>query len=98
MSYRRSDSSGAGTPRWRARNRAFLLSCGIPDAILDSDRSLTYVLLHGDDEVGTGWSHVQLTPEQAARLLAFLESEQLSEGYDLVNLLRKSLLRLAPPT
>ncbi len=94
MGYRRPDGTTPGTSRWRLKHRAFLISCGIPDAIVGSNRSLTYALLHGDDELGTGWRAADLTPEQAARLLPFLEQEGLSDGYDIVLVLRK---RLSPP-
>lgn len=71
-----------------------MLSVGIPAAIVDSDRALNYVLLHGDDELGTGWHSDDLTSPEAAKLLDFLEREfENPVGYDLITALRKRLKR-----
>lgn len=92
MAFRRSDKTLPGSSRWRAQHRETLLSCGIPDSILSSDRALTYVLLHGDDELETGWRCSELTREEAQRLLQFLDTELAgSAGYDLVDQLRRRL-------
>ncbi|WP_437859658.1 hypothetical protein [Sorangium sp. So ce363] len=70
------------------------MSLGIPAAIADSDRALTYVLLHGDDELGTGWHSDDLTLTEAARLLEFLEREFSNPvGYELISSLRRRLQR-----
>ena len=48
-----------------------------------------HVLLHGDDELGTGWTPEWLSPQAAAEFLAFLELN-LGDvtGYDIVAALR----------
>lgn len=90
MTYRRSKDEAVGSSRWRLKHRSFLLRCGLPDEIVSSDRRLTYVLLHGDDELMSGWNTTWLTDEGARDLLAFLESElDTTAGYDLVAELRR---------
>lgn len=94
MSYRRPSTFAPGSSGWRLRHRTQLISLGIPAAIADSDRALTYVLLHGDDELGTGWRSEDLTLTEAARLLEFLEREFVDPvGYDLIANLRRRLQR-----
>lgn len=92
MSFRRPEDEGPGTSRWRLKHRDFLARCGLPDAVLDSDRALRYVLLHGDDELGTGWDSTWLRRGQARDLLAFLEREIADPaGYELIPELRRYL-------
>jgi hypothetical protein len=84
MVFRRSDSEEPGSSRWRRRHRSELLACGMPAALLDSDRALTYVLLHGDDP-DSGWHSSWLSDDAAARLLALLKRIiPESTGYDLI--------------
>lgn len=53
-------------------------------AVLDSDRMLTYVLLHGCHP-DSGWNSSCLSDEQAERLLALLkEAIPNPAGYDLI--------------
>jgi hypothetical protein len=73
MGFRRSSSEEPGSSRWRRKHRSRLLACGLPAAVLDSDRKLTYLLLHGDDELETGWDTSFLSDEQAQQLLALLK-------------------------
>ena len=89
MSYRRSATHAPGTSRWRRRNRS-KLSRWLPDCVVCDDRRLTYVLLHGSDDFGTGWTPDWLLPQAAAEFLAFLESEfsELS-GYEIFVHLRR---------
>jgi hypothetical protein len=84
MGFRRSAGEEQGSSRWRTTHRARLLACGIPAGILESDRRLTYVLLHGE-ELETGWDTSFLSDEQAQRLLALLK-EQIPNpvGFDLI--------------
>jgi len=90
MSFRRSSSDEPGSSRWRLKHRAELLGCGIPDSVLESDRTLTYVLLHGDDELGTGWNPSFLSREQAGQLLAFLRRElEEPTGYEIIRVLER---------
>lgn len=90
--YRKSSSVDILSPRWRAKHRAFLSSCGVPPEVIASDRAWGYVLLHGDDELNTGWNPAWMPKEQAERLLHFLESEiESGLGYDLLRKLRKRI-------
>lgn len=91
MSFRRSSSEEPGSSRWRRQHRRRLLECGVPTGVLDSDRALTYVLLHGYDP-GSGWNTSWPSDEQAERLLAFLkEAIPNPVGYDLVSDLERRL-------
>jgi hypothetical protein len=58
---------------WRRKQRLELLSCGIPDSVVDDERRWTYVFLHAADEYGTGWDASKISKEKAARLLALLQ-------------------------
>jgi hypothetical protein len=75
MSYRRTRDLTPGSSALRLRHRQPLLECGVPDTVLGSDRSLAYVLLHGDDEPRSRWSCSQLGGRQAVALLRFLEAQ-----------------------
>ena len=87
MKYRKSKSEEIGSPRWRNEHR-YTLSQWLPQTVLNTDRSLTYVLLHGDDELMTGWSPYWLTEKEAHNFLTFLETEKLSESYEIISKLR----------
>ena len=90
MSFRRSARDEPGESRWRTKHRELLLRCGLPVEVVDSDRSLNYVLLHGADEFGTGWTHEWIDREQAVELLEFLSTEIPNPvGSELIRLLRK---------
>jgi hypothetical protein len=92
MSYRRSSSIDVESPRWRLKHRGFLAECGLPPEVVNSDRTWIYVLLHGGDELGTGWDPTWITNEQAEKLLRFLESEVESEvGFHLLGRLRQRI-------
>ena len=92
MSYRRPSNTGPESSRWRLRHKRFLLDCGVPQQVLDSDDSWIYVLLHGADEFGTGWDATWITAEQARRLLRFLERElEATSPFDLVRVLKRRL-------
>lgn len=78
MNYRRSSQNHAGTDRWGNEHRVDLLRW-LPNAVVESERSLNYVLLHGDDSLGTGWTPgwtPSWLPQQAAA--AFLRGNSLS--------------------
>ena len=71
-------------------HRAFLVECGVPHEVADSDRSWIYVLLHGDDGLQTGWDPTWMTKKQAQRLLCLVESEvQCGLLYGLLRRLRQ---------
>lgn len=73
-------------------HRGFLVRCGIPDEVVDSDRRWGYVLLHGDDELQTAWTPDWISTEQARDLLDFLDQEiSDTTGYELVDVLRRRL-------
>jgi hypothetical protein len=90
MAFRRSDDDSPGSSRWRLKHRAQLIRCGIPEAVLESDSSLAYVLLHGDDSYGTGWDTSWLSREESKELLAFLRLHfPIAVGYDLIRILEQ---------
>ena len=65
-------------------HRSALLACGIPTALLESDRRLTHVLLHGYDPA-SGWKSSWLSDDEAERLLALLkEIIPHPSGFDLI--------------
>lgn len=96
MTYRRPSESGPFTSRWRLRNRARLLAVGFPASVVESDRTLHYVLLHGDDELGSGWTPDWLSEDQARDMLRFLSENIPNEtGLEIFGVIRR---RLAAPT
>ena len=95
MGFRRSDDDEAGSSRWRRRHRARLLACGLPLELLESDRTLSYVLFHGDDPA-SGWNASWLSDEQAEQLLAFLtEVIPNATAFDLIAELQRRRARRA---
>lgn len=89
MTFRREDRSEVGSSRWRTVHRAALAQW-LPDAVIASDRALTYVLLHGSDDFGTGWNPDWLTPDAAGAFLAFLQPEiGDSNAYEILARLRR---------
>ena len=54
MAIRRSHGRSFGSSGWRLKHHSLLLECGLPETVLASDRSLNYVLHHGDDALATG--------------------------------------------
>jgi len=78
--------------------RSILAECGVPDAVASSERSWTYVLLHGDDSPQTGWDPSWISPEKAARLLESLRNSDIDPGgHDLFKALeRRAAKRSAP--
>lgn len=90
MSFRRSQETGPESSRWRCEQRAALSRLGVPDEIIGSDSRWRYVLLHGDDELESGWNPTWLTPVQASELLALLSRELAdATGYELLTVLQK---------
>jgi hypothetical protein len=53
MSFRRSESDLPGSSRWRRNHRSLLLRW-FPPRIVDSDRLLNYVFLHGAEVIHGG--------------------------------------------
>ena len=77
---------------WRKTHRVQLLAAGMPDFLIDDERRWTYVLLHGDDELESGWSLSRITPEQAADMLRLLQSHYESRvGLELFRALEKRI-------
>jgi hypothetical protein len=90
LGFHRSDQNVPTSSRWRRANRSLLAKCGVPDAVADSDRRWAYLLLHGEDELGTSWDVSWISPQQAAKLLSALVRDLPSAvGFDLLPLLRQ---------
>lgn len=88
----RSDDGGIEGARWLACHRSELTSAGVPDEIAGSARRWNYVLLHGDDELQSGWRAEWLTTTQAGRLLRLLEPNlKTATGFDLVRRLKANI-------
>lgn len=76
--------------QWLKKNRHFLLEIGVPESVVTSERRWGYVLLHGNDELESGWSAESLTPENAFKLIGLLSEIYENEvGLDLFSVLRK---------
>ena len=89
MTFRRSNQEEVGSSRWRTKNK-YLLVRWLPQSVVDSDRSLTYVLLHGDDELETGLNPDWLSQDAAREFLEFLEGELPNpSGYQILMALQK---------
>ena len=59
---------------WLKSHRLALIMLGIPEFILDNERSWNYVLLHGDDAPASGWNTSWITKSQATEILRLLDS------------------------
>jgi hypothetical protein len=72
-----------GADAWRRQHRAQLMRW-LPIEVVDSQRALNYVLLHGEDHLGTHWTPEWLDPVEAAAFLAFLETNVAGQdGYEI---------------
>ncbi len=90
MSFRQHNKNPDIT--WRRTRRAELLAAGVPDFLIDDERRWTYIILHGDDELESGWSPSWITREQAVSLLRLLESHYESKvGLELFRILEKKI-------
>lgn len=88
MSFRQVNKSPEAV--WRKRHREQLLAAGLPDFLIDDERRWTYVLLHGDDELESGWTPAGITKRQAAELLRMLQEQyQNTVGLELFTVLEK---------
>ena len=77
---------------WRKKRRDELLAAGLPDFVVDDERRWTYVLLHGDEELESGWSPARITKTQATELLRILQQHYQSRiGLDLFSALEKRI-------
>lgn len=77
---------------WRKQMREELMAAGLPDLVIDDDRKWNYVLLHGDDELESGWNLSWIDNPQAEKLLSLLRTQfGASIGYDLIALLERRL-------
>lgn len=77
---------------WRKRHREQLLAAGLPDFLIDDERRWTYLLLHGDDELESGWTPEGITKPQAVELLRMLQEQyQNRVGLDLFTVLEKRI-------
>jgi hypothetical protein len=72
MSFRPTDDDGIASARWLAKNKSVLTAAGIPSEVVNSERTWNYTLLHGDDELQSGWQAEWLSPQQAETLLALI--------------------------
>ena len=89
MSFRRTSDDTVEGKRWLTKNKSLLAAAGIPSEILNSASAWNYVLLHGDDELQSGWQAEWLSPTQATNLLALITPDvQSTIGYDLVRRLQ----------
>ena len=78
--------------RWLRTHRHQLESAGVPGAILDDGRAWIYVLLHGDDELGSGWDPTWISDEQARTLLSLLREFYVEPvGLDLLDGLERRI-------
>ncbi len=90
MSFRQVNKSPEAV--WRKRHREQLLGAGLPDFLIDDERRWTYVLLHGDDELESGWTPAGITKLQAAELLGMLQEQyQNMVGLELFTVLEKRI-------
>ena len=90
MSFRQANKSPDAV--WRKRHREQLLTAGFPDFLIDDERRWNYVLLHGDDELESGWTPAGITKPQAVELLRMLEQQYPSRiGLDLFTVLEKRI-------
>ena len=90
MSFRQSNKSSEAA--WRKKHRDELLAAGVPDFVVDDGRRWTYVLLHGDEELESGWSPARITKTQAIELLRMLQQQYQSRiGLDLFSALEKRI-------
>ncbi|MDF3071314.1 MAG: hypothetical protein K0R38_6915 [Polyangiaceae bacterium] len=90
---RRASSSSLTKPvdgeAWGRQDRAQLMRW-LPAEVVGSQRALNYVLLHGDDHLGSRWTPEWLAPVEAAAFLAFLETKFSDEnGYEIFGQLRR---------
>ncbi len=90
MSFRQVNKSPEKV--WRKRRRQQLLAAGLPDFLIDDERRWTYVLLHGGDELESGWTPAGITKQQAVELLRMLQERYQSRvGLDLFTVLEKRI-------
>jgi len=90
MSFRQVNKSTEAV--WRKRHREHLVAAGLPDFLIDDERRWTYVLLHGDDELESGWTPAGITKPQAVELLRMLEEQyQNRVALDLFTVLDKKI-------
>jgi hypothetical protein len=90
MSFRQVNKSPEAV--WRKGHREQLLAAGLPDFLIDDERRWTYVLLHGDDELESGWTPAGITKPQAAELLRMLQEQYHSRvGLGLFTVLEKKI-------
>jgi hypothetical protein len=93
LSYRR--NRDVFQRAWRRKHRNELIAPGLLAELVDDDRRWNHVLLHGDDELVSGWTVSWISEAQARALLALLR-QMIGEdnvGYDLLGVLEKRLKR-----
>jgi hypothetical protein len=62
----------------------------LPAEVAGSQPALNYVLLHGEDHLGTRWTPEWLDPAEAAAFLTFLETNfSVQHGYEIFGALRR---------
>jgi hypothetical protein len=92
MGFRRNSEAAREWKQWLLRHRDELVSCGLPDSVLQEKHSWWRFLEHGYDEP-TGWKPEMLSSSQVRRLYDFVLREHGREPcrvmllYDLERLL-----------
>ena len=72
--------------------RQELMAAGLPDFVIDDDNKWNYVLLHGDDELESGWNLSWIDDVQAEKLLNILKAGfERTIGLDLITLLEQRI-------
>jgi hypothetical protein len=90
MSFRQQNKNPDTT--WRKAHRAELLAAGMPDFLIDDERRWNYVLLHGDDELVSGWNPSWITSGQAEDMIRLLQAHYTTRvGLDLFFELQKRI-------
>jgi hypothetical protein len=90
MAFRQANKNSEAS--WLKKHRAQLLAAGVPDLLIDDRGRWNYVLLHGDDELESGWTPSWITPAQAAALLRLISSYYENDtGLDLFRALEKRI-------
>lgn len=65
-------------------------SAGCQPEVVDSQRALNYVLLHGEDHLGSRWTPEWLDAVEAAAFPEFLENQfTVQDGYEIFRELRR---------
>jgi len=61
------------------KHRSALSVAGLPPTILENARTWHYVVLHGDDELQSGWNPSWLSPVQASHVHEIIKESPFSD-------------------